>query len=416
MTKPTPSPEANKFNNWVLILDKLINISLSAFVIFSVFSISLTQISLTIGVAAWLLKVHTTKTWRKLKGTSVGIAMLFFSLVFLLATITSANQEVSLDNIKKLFQFSIFFWVINSVRDQGQRNYLIELLILAGLSSSLYGLYQSMDPIFNDKYRIHGTLGVPSTFAGVLMLVGLATLGQIFYSKTKKYWLLGALGIIATCLVATMTRQAWVGFILGTTFLLIIKNKKIIWALPIVLTGLLFFSNDEIKNRLHSFTNLNDVAFQSRVSVWKSGWEAIKQSPIKGCGFNCINPADKTIYLQGMHSNIFQLLVDMGLLGLTAWLAIWVTFFFTLFNRWKDLPKDEKASDGQKGILIGTTAAIIGFLAGGLFETNFYDSEIAMLLFLLMGLSLSHNPVSTGKRYCPSKNDAHSKPEGLLLT
>jgi len=38
----------------------------------------------------------------------------------------------------------------------------------------------------------------------------------------------------------------------------------------------------------------------------------------------------------------------------------------------------------------------MGFLAGGLFETNFYDSEVVMLLYFIMGISLAqtHKKVS----------------------
>ena len=38
---------------------------------------------------------------------------------------------------------------------------------------------------------------------------------------------------------------------------------------------------------------------------------------------------------------------------------------------------------------MGSAAAVIGFLAGGIFETNFYDSEVFMLLYFIMGISLA---------------------------
>jgi hypothetical protein len=38
---------------------------------------------------------------------------------------------------------------------------------------------------------------------------------------------------------------------------------------------------------------------------------------------------------------------------------------------------------------MGPAAVVLGFLIGGVFETNFYDSEIAMLLYFIMGLSLA---------------------------
>jgi len=38
---------------------------------------------------------------------------------------------------------------------------------------------------------------------------------------------------------------------------------------------------------------------------------------------------------------------------------------------------------------MGTIAAVLGFLAGGFFEKNFYDSGIVMLLYFIMGISLA---------------------------
>ena len=38
---------------------------------------------------------------------------------------------------------------------------------------------------------------------------------------------------------------------------------------------------------------------------------------------------------------------------------------------------------------MGSSAAVIAFLVGGFFETSVYDSEVAMLLYFLMGLSLT---------------------------
>ena len=84
-----------------------------------------------------------------------------------------------------------------------------------------------------------------------------------------------------------------------------------------------------------------------------------------------------------MHSNIVQLLVDIGILGFAAWLSIWVAYLLTMYKKWSQLAND------NRGLVMGSTAAVMGFLAGGLFETNFYDSEVVMLLYFIMGISLA---------------------------
>ena len=45
---------------------------------------------------------------------------------------------------------------------------------------------------------------------------------------------------------------------------------------------------------------------------------------------------------------------------------------------------------------MGSAAAVIGFLVAGFFETNFYDSEVSMLLYFIMAFPFT---VASKKRY-----------------
>jgi O-antigen ligase len=86
-----------------------------------------------------------------------------------------------------------------------------------------------------------------------------------------------------------------------------------------------------------------------------------------------------------MHSNFVQLAVDTGVLGLSAWLAIWVCFFRLLYQKFSK----QKDDPSRQWILWGSMAPAIAFLAGGCFESNYYDSEVAMVLFFMMALPFS---------------------------
>ena len=86
-----------------------------------------------------------------------------------------------------------------------------------------------------------------------------------------------------------------------------------------------------------------------------------------------------------MHNNFVQLAVDTGVLGLTAWLGIWVCFFRLLYQRAAALEKELDS----RWIILGSAATGIAFIAGGFFETNFYDSEVVMVLYFIMALPFS---------------------------
>ena len=173
------------------------------------------------------------------------------------------------------------------------------------------------------------------------MLTGLVTLGWYLFQKPKEHWVLGSVGIMGICLLLTLTRQAWLGFFVGTAFLVFFWNKKYLLIIPLLLVGLLFFGPGSIKDRMHSFGNIEENSFQSRVSLWKGGWEIFKDYPITGCGFKCVDaihpqypdPSGWVGFFRGMHNNIIQLMIDTGIVGLGLWIFIWAAFFKDIFKR-----------------------------------------------------------------------------------
>ena len=151
-----------------------------------------------------------------------------------------------------------------------------------------------------------------------------------------------------------------------------------------------------------------DTTLETRINLWQVGWEIFKDYPLTGCGFRCVDLIynqypdplyEKTHdlrrsvkYLRGMHNSFMQLAVDTGILGLTAWLGIWVCFFRLLYHRAKAIKKDPQ----ERWAIYGSAAAVLAFLAGGFFESNFYDSEVAMVLYFIMALPFSgtqNNPI-----------------------
>ena len=228
------------------------------------------------------------------------------------------------------------------------------------------------------------------------MIAGLAAMGRLLFHKPKEYWVIGSVGVVIFCLLVSLTRQAWLGFFIGTVFLIFYWNKKYFMLLPILLVLVLLLSSDSITDRIYSFTNLKDTSLQARIFLWKGGWEIFKDHPVTGCGYKCVDsiysqypdPSDWIAHYRGLHSNIFQLLIDTGVVGLGLWICIWMTYFVEIFKRLHN-KATEASQNNSTGILMGTSAAVLAFIAGGAFETNFYDSEVTMLLYFLMGLSLA---------------------------
>jgi hypothetical protein len=97
------------------------------------------------------------------------------------------------------------------------------------------------------------------------------------------------------------------------------------------------------------------------------------------------------------HSTPLQLLVERGLPSLLLWFWILWRYGKTLLScLWikvqssKFKAQSSKSLDWrEKGIVLGGFGSLIGFFTSGLVHFNLGDAEVAMVFFMLMGLSVS---------------------------
>jgi O-antigen ligase len=75
---------------------------------------------------------------------------------------------------------------------------------------------------------------------------------------------------------------------------------------------------------------------------------------------------------------------ETGLIGLAAYLTIWYFFFREMIR------KAQGSSDPLiRGLMVGAIGALAGFHVAGLFEYNLGDSEVAALMWLIVGLAVA---------------------------
>ena len=385
------------------IIDNILIFTLFLFTASSMFSISISQVSAGVGGFFWLLRTHLTDTWKEQRWP-LGIPFGLFVLACLIAVVNAYDVNYSYSSLKKLLEFLIFFWVLNCVRDNNLRNSLSLILITSATLAGLFGLYQYWQVFdFNQKFSIfittenrpEGTLSTYMTFAGLLMLAGVIALAKILFQKPTHKWLLGSIGIITLSLLLNLSRQAWFGFLIALIFLVFFWRKKILLLIPIMLLVIYVASPLSVQQRAKSTLSGEDRTFTMRTALWKGGWKIFKDYPLTGCGFRCVDLVnsqypDPTGYIarwRGMHNNLVQVAVDTGILGVTAWLGIWFYFFRFLYHKAITLEKNAN----ERWVILGSAAAMLAFLAAGFFETNFYDSEVAMLLYFIMALPFSGN-------------------------
>ena len=86
------------------------------------------------------------------------------------------------------------------------------------------------------------------------------------------------------------------------------------------------------------------------------------------------------------HSTPVHLLVELGLPALLIWLTVLGVYARSL---WRGIRATAISDWRSRGILIGALGGAVGFFASGLVHYNLGDTEVAMVFYILMGLSMS---------------------------
>jgi O-antigen ligase len=192
---------------------------------------------------------------------------------------------------------------------------------------------------------------------------------------------------------------------------------------PLIVGGLIFLQ----QSRNVGFIDEKDDSTRWRQTVYREGFDLWTQNPrhfLLGVGMDSIKRYagewhlfdDGRLPMGHFHSTPLQLVVERGLFALLLWLWI-LRLYGKILRRGLKSPdagleisnlkfqtpnnKESNSASGishfviEKGILLGSFGGLIGFFTSGLVHYNLGDQEVAMIFFLLTGLSVS---LVNGKR------------------
>ena len=371
------------------VLDRIIDVAIVVFLISSVVSITGAQAAILVAQAAWLVKLVRAPNKRALHFPLL-LPMATFYLASVLASATAADPWLSFKDLRNIFEPAFFFLLVNHVSGDERAATFSYILIAAATLMAVYGLMQSMAE--GAAFRVHGTMSIYMTFAGILMLSALVVMAQLlFFPRGRWFWgLVGSLALLIAALVMTHTRGAWIGFAAGAALILGCRQKRLLLALPVVAVAVFLAAPEAVRVRIRSIIDPQDVTARERLYMWGSGVQIVRDHPWTGVGINGVkdvyqaykHPNAVRNQRAHLHSNLFQIAAERGLIGVACWLWIWVAFYgqaWTIFRvRGLDTPR--------ASALVGSLASITGFHVAGLFEFTFGDSEVIMLVYFLMAL------------------------------
>jgi O-antigen ligase len=381
---------------------RVVDAAIVAFLLCSVLSITGAQAAILVALAAWLYERVRATDGRRLHLPLLW-PMAAFYLASILASVTAVDPLDSFKDLRSVFEPAFFFLLVNHVSGEERAITLGYVLIAAATVMAAYGLTQSVAQ--GPAFRVHGTMSIYMTFAGILMLIALMVLAQLLFTPRSRvfYGLLGSLVILTSALVMTHTRGAWIGLAAGGTLILGFRQKRFLLALPMALVVIFLASPEAVRARIRSIVDPQDVTAMERLYMWSSGLQILRDRPWTGVGIRGV----KSVYSDykhpdavrdqrgHLHNNLMQIAAERGLIGAACWLSIWVVFYR---DAWSAVRGLSPGTPSAMALTIGSIAGITGFHVAGLFEYTFGDSEVIMLVYFLMALPYIVSGVDRGAR------------------
>jgi probable O-glycosylation ligase (exosortase A-associated) len=269
---------------------------------------------------------------------------------------------------------------------------LLATIALCILLPALKGGYWAVMSGFQD--RVYGPPGSPwhenNAFAvAVCMAIPLLVLWwRETHDKGVRLALLGGIALCYGSVLSSWSRGGMLA--LGAvTLLLVWHSKRKLLAVPLLLLlGALLFVQlpEQWFGRMETITaHQADESAQSRLAVWRIGFDLAMQRPITGGGFNAWPVVSlATGGSLDWHSSYVKLLAEHGFVGLGLWASLMLATLTGLgYLAWK-YRRGGSAWVGDYGAML--QASLLAYLVGGItlgipyWELPYHLIVVAVLL------------------------------------
>ena len=363
---------------------------------------SLKSLSLAVVAVLWLARLILERRFTFVR-TRLWWPVIILTLITLLSVMGSIDVEYSLKNIKKYTFVSVFlfFAIVNNVRDlRDVKILLLALMISAGVFSLLALIdYSLFEQTFGSRLRVRyldRNLGRFSKFYDLVIPVNLAL---IFVTKDKMKKILFTLGLLLsmTTMLLMQMRGSYVVIFLAILAIAFIYRKKLFVIILIIPFFIAIMMPSKMITRAQEMFQFGDYLTKDgvlnyRSEAWKGAVRIIKEHPILGLGIGKSNFGrtvekfdDLKIPYDHAHNTILQIAVELGLIGLAAFLWFFGSVFYHGIKCYCSLPKNDGRAILIFGILCGIGALFVhGFIAYFYKHTSFYALWVFVALLIVL--------------------------------
>ena len=244
-----------------------------------------------------------------------------------------------------------------------------------------------------------------TTYSESLQLLGSLAFGLfVALPRKRSKWsliLLLVLVAIGGALMLTVVRASWLSFLISAALIAVIglrwRTLLVIGAcaLPLVIAGSFILH----QKRGVGFFDSHDDSIRWRQTVQREGFNLLVSSPrhlVVGVGMDSIKAHWRAwglfdngrLPMGHMHSDYLQIALERGVPALLAWLVLMALYARMLWRLQRQVSKENWI---ERGVALGALGGLVGFMISGVVHYNWGDSEVVMIFYLIMGLSLVVN-------------------------
>jgi O-antigen ligase len=332
------------------------------------------------------------------------IPWLVFFIAGAISVFVSPNKTTALGIFKAYFlDASLFFFILVSViKTRGEITKLFKALIISAVLLSVVGILRYI--FVYDGIEPHRAVAVFSSANYLaLYLAPILFLTMMFIAKPagKKAKLLCASVVIAVCLFETYSRGAWLGVLLGYSFMVAyalsfkIKNRigAIYLILLVFLVGFVASFFFIIKGSYTFGLVSDDRVYSSdniRKEIWATSFDIGSKHWVMGIGLGNFQsyfgqytktrinyPEYITPNALTPHNVLLNIWLQMGALGVLGFLGILGMFFAKCLRGLKK----------ERLINLIIIASMIAILGQGLVDSAIWKNDLMILFWFLIGSS-----------------------------
>ena len=368
-------------------IQKLLTGLLLGFALFLPITISAAEGCLFLAILVWLFQLRGAER-RAVWKSPYFLPIVAFVAIAALSTLWSVRPEMSLRRLHRLvIPFSIF--VIGWQFRKGGK-FVLPLMLAFVVGCTMRAVYDvfrvSVEVANGADLLLIGNMRDPQMYMVALCMLA-ACMGHRSWENWRPFQITG-IGILVVGLILHFKRGVWISLFLVLVWAGVrMRRWGILIALAAVVASALVLK--PVRTRLLQLDETKKEEVGGRFALWRNVAPVLLKEYPQGMGWCAVTHDDlaaRTPYLQKklnhLHNNILQVALETGWVGLLAWLGWMLTAFLVMWRSSRGPP-----GEAQTAISLGVWASFTCLLFNGMVEYNFGDTEILMLMCLLMGLS-----------------------------